>query len=84
MRGEAHGGIAGSLTNLILTPLQLSILCKIARFSTESGVWKLRKANFDALCEQFRSVILLYLSDDDSRDEHFFSLFQVFCTKSAI
>jgi hypothetical protein len=35
MRGEAHGGIAGSLTNLILTSLQLSILCKIARFYRE-------------------------------------------------
>jgi hypothetical protein len=28
--------------------------------------------------EQFRSAIVLRLSEDDGRDEHFFSLFQVF------
>jgi hypothetical protein len=27
--------------------------------------------------EQFRPVIAFQLSDDDCRDEHFFSLFQV-------
>jgi hypothetical protein len=84
MRGEAHGGIAGSLTNLILTSLQLSILCKIARFYRELDFGRCVKSNFDALSEQFRPANFFCLSDPEYRDEHFFSLFQVFCTKSAI
>jgi len=50
--------------------LRMMILCRIAHITLKLSAYQTRS-------EQFRPAIDESLSDDQPRDEHFFSLFQV-------